>query len=399
MKILLISHTCQSRTFGQPKAEILGRMPGLEVRVLIPDRWREYGKWVQADPPEQPGFAQRGVNYQVGKVRWPWTGPGQSYLHWYPELKQILEEFRPNVIDLWEEPWSLVSAHTCWLRNRILPEAVIITETEQNVNKGLPFPFEQFRSYTLRNAAFAVGRNAESLLILRRKGFSGAAEVVPNGVDAGLFRPMDRNACRAALGFEGFVAGYVGRIVEEKGLIDMVDALGLCRENVNLVLVGSGNLGDLLRRRAREIGKERQLKILPGQPFEHLPTVFNALDVLVLPSRTTQRWKEQFGRVIIEAHACGTAVIGSDSGAIPQVVGKGGIIVPERDSVALARAFDYLASNPRECRRLGDIGREQVLDQCTWQRVAEKMHAIYKKVHDRGKAAPLQNPIESTVRA
>ncbi len=74
----------------------------------------------------------------------------------------------------------------------------------------------------------------------------------------------------------------------------------------------------------------------------------NAIDVFVLPSRTTPRWKEQFGRVIIEAQACGTPVIGSDSGAIPEVVGKGGWIVPERDPPGLANALREQCSHLRK---------------------------------------------------
>jgi glycosyltransferase involved in cell wall biosynthesis len=86
----------------------------------------------------------------------------------------------------------------------------------------------------------------------------------------------------------------------------------------------------------------------------------NALDVLVLPSRTTESWKEQFGRVIIEAHACQTPVIGSSSGAIPDVVGAGGMVVPERDPSALAAAMMQMASSPEQRAEMGRHGRAQV---------------------------------------
>jgi len=68
VKVLLISHTCQSRTEGQPKAEILGIMPGIELKVLVPDRWRHYGKPRSADLP-RTGSLDR----EVGKVAWPWA--------------------------------------------------------------------------------------------------------------------------------------------------------------------------------------------------------------------------------------------------------------------------------------------------------------------------------------
>jgi glycosyltransferase involved in cell wall biosynthesis len=103
----------------------------------------------------------------------------------------------------------------------------------------------------------------------------------------------------------------------------------------------------------------------------------NALDVLVLPSRTTPRWKEQFGRVIIEALACATPVIGSDSGAIPEVIGEAGLVFPEGNALALANAINTLHDSPAERRRLGALGRRRVRDHFTWRRVAEQMRDIY----------------------
>ena len=74
-------------------------------------------------------------------------------------------------------------------------------------------------------------------------------------------------------------------------------------------------------------------------------------------SRTTRTWKEQFGRVIMEAHACGVPVIGSSSGSIPHVVGQGGWIVPEGDAPALATLLDELAVAPEQVAAKGELGR------------------------------------------
>lgn len=378
LRVLLISHTCQSRSEGQPKAVYLARMPDIRLKVVTPDRWLHYGAWRRADIPN----GQYSLDLEAAKVRWPWAGPAQFYLHWYPQLKRIFCGFRPDVIDLWEEPWGLISVQACRLRNRFLPDARIVSETEQNINKMLPFPFEHFRSYTLRNADYAVGRSAEAVRILRDKGYEGPAEVVPNAVDHELFRPLDRDACRQQLGLSGFVVGYVGRLVEEKGLTDLLDAIRLCPPNVELVLVGSGPLQNELERLAAVADLKGRVHFLGARPLDQLPQIMNALDVLALPSRTTSRWKEQFGRVIIEAHACGIPVIGSNSGAIPDVIGQAGRVVPERDPAALARALSELAANPGLARELGLAGRRQVEHEYTWQRVAQRMAAIYRKARE-----------------
>ncbi len=375
MRVLLISHTCQSRTEGQPKAHCLAAMPDIELRVLTPGRWKHYGQWRRPDPAPDALF-----HLETGYAALPWAGPAQSYLHFYPGLRRVLQDFQPSIIDLWEEPWSLVSAQACWLRARVLPQAKVISETEQNIDKTLPPPFEQFRHYTLSCADYCVCRNAESLEILRRKGYRGPAEVVPNAVDPALFHPLDRSACRQKLNSAGFVVGYVGRLVEEKGLLDMVEALAQCPDEVSMLFVGSGPAAAALQQRANDLQLSARVRIMPAIPLEELPDVMNALDVLALVSRTTPRWKEQFGRVIIEAQACGTPVIGSDSGAIPEVVGGGGLIVPEGNPAALAQAIERLLNNPEERARFAQEGQRQVADHYTWQRVAERMAAIYRRL-------------------
>ncbi len=375
MRVLLISHTCQSRREGQPKAAFLSRLPGIDLRVFVPDRWFEYNQWREAQTPLEGSY-----EFQIGRVRWPWAGPAQWYLHWYPELAKTMQEFQPDIIDLWEEPWGLVSAQAVWLRSRLAPHAKIISETEQNIAKKLPPPFEMFRAYTLRNADFAVGRSAEAVQNIRAKGYGGPAASVPNAVDADLFRPLDRAGCRRALGLSGFVAGYVGRLVEEKGLADMVAALPFCPPEVNLVFAGSGPFGAALEQQAAALGVTGRVKFLPARPQDALPQVMNALDALVLPSRTTPRWKEQFGRVIIEAQACETPVIGSNSGAIPDVVGSGGLIFPEGNAAALASALAALCKDPQKAWELGKLGRRQAEDHYTWERVAEQMWEIYNEI-------------------
>jgi glycosyltransferase involved in cell wall biosynthesis len=375
LRVLLISHTCQSRIEGQPKARHLSLSQQIDLCVLVPDRWYHYGNWRTADAPLNPTFS-----FETGRVVWPWIGPAQFYLHWYPALASVLQEFRPDVIYPWEEPWGLVSAHTCWLRNRLLPKAKIISETEQNIDKWLPPPFGWCRAYTLRNADFAIARNRQAVDVLRAHGYAGAAEVVPNGVDPELLRPLDRQACRAALGFGGFVVGYAGRIVEEKGLGDLLDALLRCPPSVNLAAVGAGPFQSALERRIAELGLGERVRVLPPKPPGELAQFMNAIDCLAIPSRTTLRWKEQFGRVIIEAHACGTAVIGSDSGAIPEVIGAGGVIVPQRQPKRLAEAIVRLAGDSALRATLAAAGAAQVRQTYTWEAVARQMNSIYTRL-------------------
>lgn len=371
-RVLLISHTCQTRAEGQQKAEQLAQMGDIELLVLSPRRFNHFGVWKEAEIPEGAAY-----QFLARDVMWPWLGPAQNYLHWYPSLAGILRDFRPDIIDLWQEPWALVSAHACWLRNRLLPGARILMETEQNISKAWPPPFRWFESYTIRNAGFAVGRSRGAVDVLRGKGYNGPARVVGNAVDTTLFRPLDREECKRALGLTGYTVGYVGRLVERKGLIDMINCLPFYTGELTMIFVGAGEYEAALRERVRSLGVEDRVRFLPARALDELPPVMNSLDVFVLPSWTVPTWKEQFGRVIIEAHACGTPVIGSDSGAIPDVIGEGGLIFPERNPEKLAAAIMELRENPDRRREMGAAGRAQVEASYTWRSVAEQMRDIY----------------------
>ena len=374
-RVLLISHSSMVPNEGQQRAQRLGGLEGVELSVLVPDKWNEYGQWRSAQSPVNPSY-----RFHIGQVRWPWMGPAQWYMHYYPKLKDALLEIKPDIIDIWEEPWGLVSAHTCWLRNRVLPSAKILSETEANIDRTHPFPFTRFRNYSMRNAQYFVARQKEGVDVLRRRGYVGPVEVVGNAVDDEIFRPMDRETCKRELGLAGFVAGYVGRLVEDKGLMDILDAKTITPRCVSFIFVGSGPFQPILESRVAKLALSERVRFLPSRPMKDLPAILNALDVLLLVSRTTATWKEQFGRVIIEAHACGTPVIGSDSGAIPEVIDQGGIVVGERQPLAIAAAMKRLAGDPSLGPKLGNEGRRQVKERYTWKRVAESMGNIYTKM-------------------
>ena len=355
-------------------------MPGVDLRVLVPDLWKEYGHW---RCPELPGDGA--FDCEVGRTALRWMGPAQNYLHFYPFLARTLRRFQPDVIDLWEEPWAAVSAQTCFLRDRLVPQAKIVSETEQNINRHLPPPFESLRRYVLQHADFAIGRSAEALEVVRDKGYEGPGAVVPNAVDTKLFRPLDRAQCRRELDLpvaakSGFWLGYVGRLTEEKGVGDMVDALRFCGPDIHCVFLGNGPCKEALVQQAKTLGKSGQVHFLPRLPQKELPQVMNALDALALVSHTTATWKEQFGRVIIEAHACETPVIGSRSGAIPDVVGAGGLIVPEHDPEALARAAAHLSAHPEEARAMGRRGHAEVEERYTWEKTTSQLYEIYRSL-------------------
>lgn len=116
------------------------------------------------------------------------------------------------------------------------------------------------------------------------------------------------------------VIAYVGRFVPEKGIADLIKAIEDMDKSYCLVLIGDGPIKESLAKLCEQVLANR-FKILPAMDLKSLASYMAQLDVLALPSHTEEFWKEQYGRVLVEAMAAGVPVIGSRSGAIPYVIG------------------------------------------------------------------------------
>ena len=122
-----------------------------------------------------------------------------------------------------------------------------------------------------------------------------------------------------------------------------------------------------------------KVRIVAAVSHEHVPEYLNAFDVLVLPSHTTPRWKEQFGRVLVEAMACETVVVGSSSGEISKVIGDAGLVFPEGDVAELVHHLRGLHDNPDLVARLGAKCRARALENFTHRRIADQTVELYRQ--------------------
>jgi glycosyltransferase involved in cell wall biosynthesis len=174
--------------------------------------------------------------------------------------------------------------------------------------------------------------------------------------------------------------GYAGGLVQEKGVDLLIRACAALDVEWELLIAGEGAEHAALAALAAELGVAARVKFLGRYASSQMPDFYNQLDVLVLPSRTQLNWKEQFGRVLVEAMACEVPVVGSDSGEIPQVIGDAGMIFPEGDVEALAGTLSQLARDPALRGQSGARGRRRVLAHYTMGHVAEATVAVYKRL-------------------
>lgn len=225
---------------------------------------------------------------------------------------------------------------------------------------------------------------------MRQKGYRGALSVVPLPTDAQAFAPNrergERERHRLGIPKDALVIGYAGKFVEEKGLRTLWQAFThVARQNkdVHLALAGGGPLGEEIEAGAKKEGLSARVHNVGVVHSDALPAYLNALDLFVLPSETRSNWREQFGRVLVEAMACGLPVIGSDSGEIPEVVGEAGLIFPEGDVHALTNSLVSLLSDPALRAEYSRRARHRVLDSFTTEKVSSRHHALYRAILKR----------------
>lgn len=366
LHVVMLSKALVSGAY-QKKLEELARLPDIRLTALVPHCWHEPGV---GRIPLEPTFT---TGYDL--IALPMRLNGQHHLHWYPTLPRELARLQPDVLHIDEESFNLATAHA--MRAGMAVGARCCFFNWANIERTYPPPFVWFERYNFRHASYAIAGNQEAAGILRRRGYRGRLAVLPQfGVDPALFAlrpPRPRN---------GLVVGYVGRLVAAKGVLDLVEAVAQLPASVRLRLVGDGDLRPQIEQRVQELGIAARVELRRAVPSTDVPTVLHELDALVLPSHTTANWKEQFGRILVEAMSCGVAVVGSSSAEIPNVIGAAGIIYQERNVGALANALRLLADNPPLRAALAQRGRQRVLQHYTQAALARSYAHIYREMYD-----------------
>jgi glycosyltransferase involved in cell wall biosynthesis len=357
MRVLTIAHNAVAAS-NRARSEALRCLPGVEASLLTPPWWFEEGRRLSARPAE--------AWWRVGRTLFTGNGTRHVYL---TEMARAIRQLQPDVIDLYEEPFSFVALQTLLLRDRLAPHAALVFYSAVNVSRRWRWPYRAIERLVLQRADAAHAPNSEVPRILSARGFAHKpVHVIPLGVDVDRFasaKPMHL----AEIGRPR--VGFVGRFEPVKGLDVLLDALGRLTIPAELVLVGDGSLRPaLLGHRAH---------VVSALPFERIPSLLKALDVLVLPSVTIlPLHREQFGRVLAEAMAAGVPVVGSSSGAIPETIGDAGLVVPERDPRALAHAIEAVLCDTEVRQRLIERGRRRAPAEFDWSAVAERTHALFR---------------------
>lgn len=365
MRILYIAryHTVTA----ERKVALLAAEPDMDVWLVRPRRWRDtYGA---VSLPVRAGQPHRTV--AVPMV----FRPDDPHRCLYGTVSFAMTSARPDIIHVEEEPDSLAALQAAAARRILAPRAKLVLNTWQNVDRPKRRVVWWVLRTTLGQADAVLCANREAETLLGRFGYCGDTRVLPpQGVDLEVFYPRRGSPASD----EPFTVAYVGRLVPEKGVDLLIDALAEMEAPSRLVLIGGGPIRPALEALASRRGLEERVQFAGAMSPMELAEHLRKSHVLALPSRATPVWKEQFGRALVEAMACALPVVGSDSGAIPEVVGDAGLIFPEGDAHALTACLDRLAASPELCTDLGERGRLRVRRMYSQERVAARTAAFYR---------------------
>jgi glycosyltransferase involved in cell wall biosynthesis len=357
MRAIIVSHLYADPA-NRGKLRSLAGL-GVTLSVAVPDRWTAANGTVQ----RTDGSDDAGVRIVPIGVRGQPESPER--LTWNAKaIRRLLDDFSPEVLHIEEEPWSQPAAVGIGLGRKLGIRTVL--STAESLPRGYSIAQKFRRERSLRHATGLIASNQLAWALASRRRAAAAPKLVLPQL--GVSPPADP----ARIPQPAFGIGFFGRLVPERGLDLLFRACVGLAGKWTLTVVGTGPSQEELEGLAQRLGLSARVAWLGALPREAAADVWPRLDCVVLPSRTTQQWVLGVGRAALYAMAHGVTVVGSDSGALRELVGDAGRIVPEEDVPALTAALQELYADRSQCDRLGAAGRRRVLEHFSDDAIAGK---------------------------
>jgi glycosyltransferase involved in cell wall biosynthesis len=359
-----------SRVYADPSARgKLRALAGLgaTVAAAVPDRWVPAGLVEQQQTSWGDDGGVRTVPVPIRGSALPAANP-----FWHGgAVRGLLTDFRPELVQIEEEPWSNGAAAIARAARRLRIPYVLLTRESQPVSRSTLATLRRNRALAGAAGVISVNELAGRLAL---KGHPS----LPHRTIPQLGTPLPLAVDRAA--HTGLAIGFVGRLIHEKGLDLLFRAAVKLVGRWTITVVGTGPAQEELESLAERLGIAGRVTWLGALPRAAVETVWPRLDVVVVPSRNTPRWVEAVPRAALDAMAHGLAVVGSTGGALPETIGEAGLVVPEEDVGAMSETLQRLHDDPAEVQRLGLAGRRRAMDRYTDAAVAERTLAFWREL-------------------
>ncbi len=371
LRILFVSHAYVVGV-NQGKLDAIAKTGSAEVGLLAPSNWKA-AEWNRQMPLETP---YENIKYYSAPISSP--GKGGAYLFSPGKIQQVIKDFQPDVLHVELEVFSLCALEFA-VYSRLTGKPLVLFGWE-NQERRLPLPRRWVRKFVLDTAKLIVAGNQDGADLLRGWGYTGLIEVMPQlGVDTQLFSADLRSQHES----DELQIGFLGRLAHQKGIDLIFAAARQLKERglkFRIILCGSGNDEPDLREEAQKQQIAELVTWRGAVPHDRAAEEISKFDVLILPSRTTATWKEQFGHVLIEAMAMGVPVIGSSSGEIPNVIGRPDLVFTEDNAAELAPILEKMIREPQWREEAGSYGMDRVYRHYTHEKIAERLIILWQKL-------------------
>ncbi len=370
-KVLVIGHT-YIISANRGKLRHLNELMENDITVLCPFKWKEPDFGIKGFEPER----RSSINFLTSPI----TGAmeARKYSFGLGALYKIIKEKKPDIVHLEAEAGSLISLHVSIIKLIFRFKLVLF------VWDNIPCADWYYKSSTAFVYPFVnylIAGSDQARVTAGRQGYNGAASVLPQlGIETG--RVTDAPSIDPWQDRMGFRLGFVGRLKKKKGVHLLLKAMKEAPETL-LTIVGDGDDKEYFIKLATSLEIIDRVRFIGQVPHKEVVKYIKGFDVLILPSISTTRWKEQFGHVLIEAMAAGKPVIGSDSGVIPDVIGNVGILFKEGDTRELLKAINSLVNDKNLVSEYGERGLERAKQIYTDKGIAKKTMEIWTMVLDK----------------
>jgi glycosyltransferase involved in cell wall biosynthesis len=352
VRVLIVSHYyADPRNRG--KLHALAGL-GVELAVALPDGAAGLDGALRVVP-----IPVRGNSHRPDALRWG----GRA-------LRRAISDLHPDLVQIEETPGTPGAASAAAAARQLRVPYIVFSEESVSLRRGV-LQALRYRA-TLRTAAGVIGSNRLAERLLAADAPQARAAVLPRtGVVPLAVQPREAER-------KGLAIGFIGRLVPERGGETLLRACGQLLGPWTLTVVGTGPEQEALERLAERRGLSSRIRWMGGLPRPALDQLWVELDCLVVPSHDTPTWVDRASPMLLEAMARGIAPLVTPAGALPELVGDAGLVVPDTD--ALAVALQGLLAEPARARALGQRARQRIFEDFTDSAVARRTLAFWREV-------------------
>ncbi|MFC1894504.1 glycosyltransferase [Candidatus Dependentiae bacterium] len=378
MKVLVVSHTYVSPINREKWIVFSQKYPNIDVKVLIPNFWPATLFDLKAGDLKK----YNSKNCEFISIDTFRTGNEVLYGYRWRKLAKLLRAFNPDLVHVEQGDNAFSYFQLIFLSKLFLKKTKFTFFTWVNWKEKRSLKYKMFWQFIEKinlyfsDAAFVGNQRAREILQLKK--FKKPIKVLLQlGVNEKVFVPAKKVEHKKTK----YVC-FIGRIIEQKGIFLLVDAfadLAKRYKDWNLKFVGNG---DSYNKLISYISKKKltdRIEFNDVVKHEKISKILRKIDILVLPSFDTPKWKEQFGHVLIEAMATKIPVVGSSAGNIPNVIGSAGLVFEQKNKNYLKKCLERLMCDEKLRQTIGEKGYQRYQNEFSYNVIAEKMYQFWEE--------------------